>query len=177
MSPISYQGPMADESDSDRTFSQTEDTALGASQPGVSVASILTEKGQDVFTITPDTSVLDAIGEMNSRKIGALLIVPTGGSQPDGILTERDIVRCIESKGLALFGSAVKDVMTPNPITCTPDDTVDSIMEQMTSSGFRHMPVVKNSKLCGLISIRDVVRHRLSEVEYENLKIKQAMVG
>jgi len=177
MSPTSYQGQMQKDEDQKRTYSQTESTALGATQPGITVASILAQKGNEVFSITPETTVLEAISQLNSRKIGVLLIVHAGDSKPVGILSERDIVRSVETKGLSLFGSPVKDVMTPDPFTCTPDDTVDSVMHKMTASRFRHMPVLKNDKLCGLISIGDVVQHRLNELEYENLKIKQAMVG
>ena len=67
--------------------------------------------------------------------------------------------------------------MTPNPQTCTPADKVEAVMKQMTDGRFRHLPVLKDGKLCGLVSIGDIVRHRMLEMEYENLKMKQAIVG
>ena len=176
MSPTSYQGPMQVDEQQEHTYSQTVTGSLGSDQPGRSVAAILADKGQDVFTIGPETTVLEAVSELNRRKIGVLVVV-AGGGKPEGILSERDIVRNIEASGVGLFERPVKEVMTANPVTCSPDDSVEDIMKEMTRSRFRHMPVMKNDRLCGLVSIGDIVNHRLVELEYENLKIKQAMVG
>ncbi len=176
MSPISYQGPMQVDEEPKRTYSQTEQANLGVNQPGRSVAAIFAERAQQVHAVTPETPVLEAIGELNRLRIGVLVVVD-GDGRPLGILSERDVVRNIETKGLALFGLPVGDVMTVRPVTCTPDDPIEKVMRQMIEGQFRHMPVMENDRLCGLVSIRDLLDHRLGELEYENLKIKQAVVG
>lgn len=176
MAPTSYQGPMQVDEQQKRTYSQTAEGSLGGDQPGRSVAAILADKGQDVFTIGPEATVLEAVSELNRRRIGVLVVV-AGGGKPAGILSERDVVRHIEASGVELFERTVKEVMTVDPVTCSPDDSVEHVMTEMTRSRFRHMPVMQNDRLCGLVSIGDIVNHRLVELEYENLKIKQAMVG
>lgn len=176
MSPTSYQGPMQVDNKQERTYSQTMEGSLGSDQPGRSAAAILAEKGQDVFTIAPEATVLEAAGELNRRRVGALVVV-AGGGKPEGILSERDIVRHIDTCGVGIFDRPVKEIMTANPVTCTPEDSVEDIMKEMTRSRFRHMPVMQHDRLCGLVSIGDIVNQRLVELEYENLKMKQVMVG
>ena len=176
MSPTSYQGPLQADEKPKRTYSQTEEANLGRDQPGRSVSAILDAKGQEVFTVSPKTTVLEAVGELNRLQVG-VLIVTEGGGMPLGILSERDIVRSIEVKGLELFGQPVSEVMTPDPVTCSPNDSLEKVIKEMTESQFRHLPVMKDEELCGIVSIRDLIHHRLGELEYENLKIKQAIVG
>jgi CBS domain-containing protein len=99
-----------------------------------------------------------------------------------GVLSERDIIRsmsnCDGEEGVqALMADQVQNIMTPAPITCTPDDKVSTIMEIMTEKRCRHMPVLQGGMLCGLVSITDLVNSRLIELELETLKIKQLMVG
>lgn len=176
MPPISYQGPMQDDVAPAPTHSQTLQANLGTGQPGVTVSAVLGDKGSEVFTVSPNITILEAIGELNRLRVG-VLVVSTRGKKPEGVVSERDIVRGVQDKGLALFGLPVSAVMTTDPVTCGPDDKVQDIMKTMTERRFRHMPVMKRGRLCGIISIGDAVRHRLNELEYENLKIKQAMVG
>lgn len=176
MSPISYQGPMQVDEKPNPTVSQVQPANLDSDRSGRSVSAILADKGEDLYTITPETTVLEAIGELNRLRIG-VLVVAAGGGMPLGILSERDIVRNIETMGLALFGRPVGEVMTVRTVTCSPQDSLQDIMAEMNRGQFRHMPVMKNDRLCGVVSIRDIMKHRLGELEYENLKIKQAMVG
>ena len=175
MSPTSYQGPLQADEKPKRTHSQTEEGNLGRNQPGRSVAAILDAKGREVFTVTPETTLLEAIGELNRLQVGVLIVVE--GGRPLGILSERDIVRNIETKGQDLFDRPVSEVMTAEPVTCSPDDSLEKVIKEMDRSQFRHMPVMKDDDLCGVVSIRDIMRHRLGALEYENRKIKQAIVG
>jgi len=98
-------------------------------------------------------------------------------SEPVGIISERDIVHKLDTIGVAVLDGPAEAIMTPDPVTCTPDVRVEDVMKTMNSRRFRHMPVLKDGKLCGVVSIGDVVRHRMQEIEYETLKIKQAIVG
>ena len=175
MSPTSYRGPLQVDEQSKRTYSQTEEANLGRDQPGRTVGAILADKGREVFTITVATTVVEAIGELNRLQVGVLIVVE--GGRLMGILSERDIVRNIETKGLALFERPVSEIMTADPVTCSPEDSVEKIIHIMDRSQFRHMPVMQHEDLCGVVSIRDIMHHRLGELEYENLKIKQAIVG
>jgi len=176
MSPISYQGPLVDEEDTLHTHSQTTELNLGVGQPGLTVEAILADKGDNIYTVSPHTTVMEVVAELARLRVGAL-IVTGAGNEPVGIISERDIVRSVESKGLGVFESPVEAIMTPHPQTCRPADKVEAVMKQMTDGRFRHLPVLKNGQLCGLVSIGDIVRHRMLEMEYENLKMKQAIVG
>lgn len=172
MTPISFRGPSKKDKKDERTYSQTTE---GLEQDGARVATLLKTKGHSLFTIQPSTTIEDAITELDSRKIGVLLVL--ADDHLEGILSERDIVRGLTEQGPSLLHKPVSEIMTSNPVTCTPDDTLESIMRQMTDGRFRHMPVMDNGALSGLVSIRDVVHQRLTELEYENLKIKQLIVG
>ena len=176
MAPTSYRGPLESDDQGHRTRSQTETSSLGVGQPGVTVGSILADKGDDIFTVTPSMTVKQVVAELNRMRVGALLVV-NPSKEPIGIVSERDIVRNADVKGLSVFDEPVEVIMTPDPQSCVPTDKVENVMMRMTKSRFRHMPVLQDGKLCGLISIGDVVNHRMREVEYENLKIKQAFVG
>lgn len=176
MSPISYRGPMEADENPRHTHSQTQEANLGVGQPGIAVTAIIADKGDAIYTVSPHTTVREVVAELNRLRVGAL-VVANANDEPIGIVSERDIVRNIDTSDLGIFEGPVEDIMTPNPQTCSPNDRVEAIMKRMTESRFRHMPVTKDGKLCGLVSIRDVVRHRLLEIEYENLKIKQAIVG
>jgi CBS domain-containing protein len=149
---------------------------LGVGQPGVTVGSILVDKGDDIFTVSPSTTVKEVVAELNRLRVGALVVV-NQAQEPVGIVSERDVVRNADIKGLGVFDQPVEQIMTPDPKCTTPADKVEAVMKQMAESRFRHMPVLQDGKLCGLISIGDVVNHRMREIEYENLKVKQAMVG
>ena len=176
MSPISYEGPMAKDDNPEHGHSQTTESNLGVGHPGLTVAAILAAKGDYVYTVTPHTTVLEAVHEMTRLTVGALVVVDSS-NEPVGIVSERDVSRCASTKGLSVFEAPVEDIMTPNPKTCSPDDKIEDILKGMADSGFRHMPVVEAGKLSGIVSVYDLARHRILEIEYEALKIKQAMVG
>lgn len=130
------------------------------------VHQILQSKGREVATVTADTSMEEAVGELGGRRIGALVVVDEGGGLV-GILSERDVVRALSERGMALAGARVRDLMTAEVKTCKPTDAVNQVMGLMTQGRFRHVPVVEDGKLAGLISIGDVVKARMDELEHE----------
>jgi len=132
----------------------------------MNVRTILNAKGSTVETIGPSASIADAAKQLRNRNLGAL-IVSDSGTTVDGILSERDIIRALATDGARTLDKRVDDLMTANVHTCTPDDTVANIMGTMTAKRIRHVPVVDNNALCGMISIGDVVKIRLEEVESE----------
>ncbi|MCA8882474.1 MAG: CBS domain-containing protein [Rhodobacteraceae bacterium] len=176
MSPTSYQGPRAGEGTRVRTHSQS--VAAAAPGPGghATVGDILAEKGNTVFSVAPGDMVRSALDILRENRIGALAVVG-GDGDLRGILSERDVIATMELDNTAWLDRPVAEVMTANPITCDPSDVLLSILRRMTDGNFRHMPVVENGKLAGMVSIRDVVRKRLSELEYEALRLKQMIVG
>ena len=128
--------------------------------------------GGDVVTIEPSALVSDAAKVLSEMRIGALL-VDGGGGAPQGIISERDIVRELGRRGEACLKDKVSDMMTKDLISCAPEDTTDSVLEKMTEGRFRHMPVMEGGALAGVISIGDVVKARLSELSME----KDALEG
>src|SRR5262245_51917884 len=132
----------------------------------MNVQEILTVKGRDVVTIEPHATLATAINVLAERRIGAVVI--TGPEDRIvGILSERDIVSVIARRGNEAFDTKISEVMTRKVTTCNPADTISSIMERMTAGKFRHVPVVEQGRLTGIISIGDVVKHRLMEMESE----------
>ena len=129
------------------------------------VAQILASKGRDVATTTPDRSISDVVGELATRKIGALVVTERG--RVVGIVSERDIVKTIGLKGPEILADPVSSIMTRDVITCREGETINGVMTRMTRRRFRHMPVVEDGELVGIISIGDVVKARIEEVEYE----------
>jgi CBS domain-containing protein len=135
----------------------------------MTVKSILAAKalGGDIVTIEPTADLAAAAKRLAERRIGALVISGAGGRLA-GILSERDIVRMVSEKGAAALDMTVGQVMTRNVATCGEDETIASIMERMTAGKFRHMPVVTKGRLVGLVSIGDVVKQRVDEIERES---------
>lgn len=176
MAPFSYQGPMEQDDTKKRTHSQTEEWSLGMNAPGLNVGAILADKGDDIYTITPHTTVKELIGDLTRLKIGALVVV-NPENQPIGIVSERDVVHELDHKGVGIIDGPAEDIMTANPITCTRETTIEEARKVMSNRRFRHLPVVEDGKLVGVISLGDIGKHRMREIEYESLKIKQAMVG
>jgi CBS domain-containing protein len=142
----------------------------------MNVETILRAKGRDVATIEPDTTVENAVRLLASRRIGAL-IVSEDGRRVDGIVSERDIVQGLVEHGPGLLEQRVEDVMTRRVHTCSPEDTVEELMGRMTESRIRHLPVVEAGALCGIVSIGDVVKNRLEEVEYEASSLRSYVAG
>jgi CBS domain-containing protein len=132
----------------------------------MNVEAILRAKGRSVATIRPDATVAAAVRELKTRGIGALL-VSEDGKQVVGILSERDIVHALAEQGAGLLTTTVDRLMTRKVITCLPEDTVSDLMGRMTQHRFRHLPVVKDGVLLGIVSIGDLVKNRIEEVEFE----------
>ena len=133
----------------------------------MNVKTILATKGGDVISIEPGADLAAAVKLLSKHRIGAVLI-RGAGARLSGILSERDIVHALAEHGTAALTLQVGQVMTRNVTTCGEDDTIASIMEQMTAGKFRHMPVVTKGELVGLVSIGDVVKQRVGEIEHES---------
>ncbi|HSO42469.1 MAG TPA: CBS domain-containing protein [Rhodospirillales bacterium] len=130
------------------------------------VSDILKVKGGEVVSITATETIYAALSLLATNKIGAVLVTdPQGGIA--GIMSERDLVRAMHKYGKDLFDKHVGDLMTSNVVTCSPKDPVAAIMGMMTSQRFRHVPVVEDGKLAGMISIGDVVKSRIEEAQFE----------
>lgn len=130
------------------------------------IGTILTTKGSDVLTVAGTATVIEAARLLASGGVGAL-VVSSDGATIDGILSERDIARVIADRGADALLAAVSQVMTSDVTTCSLDDTIDHLMAVMTERRVRHLPVVVDGALAGIVSIGDVVKHRLSELETE----------
>ena len=126
-----------------------------------SVKNILEAKGNETFTITPDTSVYHALELMVEKNVSALLVMEN--EKLAGIFTERDYARKVALKGKSSKDTQIGDIMTRDLITVSPDSTIDECMQLMTGKYIRHLPVVDNDKLAGIISIGDVVRCIIEE--------------
>lgn len=136
------------------------------------VSHILADKGRDVLSIDADVTLQDAAAVLSRHRIGALVVRGDGG-ELGGIISERDIVRAIAEHGPAALGLPVRTRMTRDVATCSEGDTIAEIMETMTQCRFRHMPVVEHGRLCGIISIGDVVKTRIGETMREAQALKE----
>jgi CBS domain-containing protein len=136
------------------------------------VSDILGAKGRDVVGIEPTANLRTAAELLAQRKIGAAIILGAGG-RIAGILSERDIVRAIAKSGAAALDLPVGQAMTREVMTCSEDDTCAEIMERMTSGRFRHLPVLRDNQLVGLVSIGDVVKQRVEEIERETEAMRE----
>ena len=132
----------------------------------MTVKAILSKKGSAVVTIAPAASLADAAKLLSSHRIGAV-IVTDPEARVIGVLSERDIVRALADGGAAALDLRVEQAMTRRVVTTVESDTVGEIMERMTAGKFRHIPVVEDDRLVGVVSIGDVVKYRLEEVERE----------
>ncbi len=132
----------------------------------MTVKTILSQKGAEVATIAPTATVEEAAKRLCERKIGALVVSGVDG-RITGIVSERDIVRMLAKNGAPALKLPLTEVMTRNVVTCAPGDTVAELMERMTAGKFRHLPVVESDRLAGIVSIGDVVKQRLAELEKE----------
>ena len=130
------------------------------------VSTLLHAKGGDVATVRPDASVESVVARLKSERVGAL-VVSDDGHRINGIVSERDVVRAFANNGCAALEDTVADIMTGDVITCGKDETVADLMRMMTDHRIRHLPVVEAGVLCGIISIGDVVKHRVDELQHE----------
>jgi CBS domain-containing protein len=137
----------------------------------MTVRAILDTKGHQIHTVDPQTKLSEAVKLLAERRIGAVLVIDTG--RIEGILSERDIVRVLGERGAKVLEEPVSGVMTRKVVQCRSSDTVAAIMEMMTTGKFRHLPVVENDRLVGLISIGDVVKWRVQESEREQEALRE----
>jgi len=131
----------------------------------MTVRSILNAKGHQVMNVGPDAKLAAAIKLLGEKKIGAVLVMDQ--NRMEGILSERDIVRVLGERGASVLDEPVSNVMTRKVVGCKETDTVAEIMEMMTTGKFRHLPVIDNGQVVGLISIGDIVKWRVDEYEAE----------
>ena len=137
----------------------------------MTVRAILDTKGHQIESVEPDARLSSAIKTLAERRIGAVLVISQGGIE--GILSERDIVRVLGERGAAVLEEPVSAVMTRKVVSCRQADTVAAIMEMMTSGKFRHLPVVEDGRVVGLISIGDIVKWRVREYEAEQEALRE----
>lgn len=142
----------------------------------MNVETILRNKGNWVATIRPDATVADAIELLVKERIGAI-VVSADGKGVDGLVSERDIVIAIAAYGGDLLSHPIDDIMTHTVVTCEPSDTVGHLMEEMTNRRIRHFPVVAGGRLIGIVSIGDLVKNRLDEIEFEASSLRSFIAG
>lgn len=174
MAPTSYQSPSRGDKADKTTYSQSEELNLSHSQ--TTVAKLLEGKGDAVFSVRPNETIHSVVNTLKEKRIGAVLVTDQNGAL-QGILSERDIVRRMADTPGQTLPQAVEGLMTREVKTCTPDDYLNDVLKSMTEGRFRHMPVLRDGNLCGVITIGDVVHFRLKELEYEALRMKQMIVG
>ncbi|MGO4734933.1 CBS domain-containing protein [Bosea sp. 2KB_26] len=133
----------------------------------MNVAQILGNKGHDVISVQPHRTLAEAIRTLGEKRIGAVVVAGADGSLL-GILSERDIIRALAETGTAALESPVSRIMTAKVVTCRHETSVDELMELMTVGRFRHVPVLENGRITGIVSIGDVVKHRVAEIEAES---------
>jgi CBS domain-containing protein len=131
------------------------------------VSRILGDKGNNVVTVPPSASVQVVVEVLAKHRIGAVIVTDQTG-KPLGIASERDVIRSLSKHGAGALGQSVDSIMTTNLKTCSRGDSEADIMRMMTENRIRHLPVVENGRLAGIISIGDVVKHRIAAIEHES---------
>jgi len=139
----------------------------------MSVAQILTHKGTGVVTVTPGDDVASICRILAENRVGAAVVTEPGTGAIAGIVSERDIVRALAAQGAGAIARPVSEFMTREVITCSPADSIDMLMEVMTQRRIRHVPVVIEGRLAGIVSIGDVVKRRIEDAEREAAEIKR----
>jgi CBS domain-containing protein len=133
------------------------------------IADVLRNKGNAVATIKPDATVAELLAGLAERNIGAMVVVGTG---LEGIVSERDVVRQLHAQGPGVLDQPVSKIMTSVIATCAKTDSIDAISALMTKNRVRHVPVLENDKLIGIVSIGDVVKNRIDELEAEHAQLQ-----
>lgn len=142
----------------------------------MTVRHVLAEKGDEVVTLGPEKTLAEAAHLLAERRIGAV-VVSGDGARVDGILSERDIVRAIAREGAAALDAKVSAYMTREVVTCAREVAIDDLMHVMTQGKFRHVPVVEEGRLVGIVSIGDVVKRRVAAIEAEARMLKEYIAG
>jgi len=142
----------------------------------MTVSTILADKGRDIVTIDPSANLAAAAQLLTEKRIGAALILG-----PDhrvvGIISERDIVRALAERGAAVLADPVSQTMTRKVETCNEREPISSIMQRMTDGKFRHVPVVDQGRVVGIVSIGDVVKHRVQQMERESAQMREYILS
>lgn len=175
--PTSYAGPRRDDGKRETTHSQTVESSQ--SKPPVdfgTVKQLLAKKGNTIFSVRPKDGMRKAVDILKEKRIGALVVVSNTG-ELEGILSERDIVRKLSETPGRVLEQNVEALMTRNVQCGSMDEQLAQVLHRMTEGRFRHMPVVDEGKLVGMVTIGDVVNFRLKELEYETVQLKQLIVG
>jgi CBS domain-containing protein len=139
------------------------------------VGQILSAKGSAVVSTRPDATIAEVAGLLRRKRIGAVVVMEAGTLC--GIISERDLARGLADHGVELLEMKVGQLMTRDVVTCTPEAGIDHMMQLMTEGRFRHLPVLRDGEIIGIISIGDVVKHRLSELEAETHQLQDYIAG
>ena len=174
MAPSSYQAPMRGDAKAKSGAGQSHKTDIAADP--ATVRKLIGQKGNEVATISPQDTIGHAVKVLSEKKIGSLVVTDAQGAIK-GILSEHNIVRKLAETPGQTLPQKVEENMNTKVQVCSLDDTLVAVLNSMSQGRFRHMPVVEDGKLCGLLSIGDLVNFRLQELEYESLKLKQIIVG
>ena len=140
------------------------------------ISDVLTNKGSDVVTLESTATVRDLIALLSRHGIGAVL-VSVDGRLPAGLVSERDIVRQLHVQSEALMDRPVEEIMTTEVVVCSPSDKVDSVLQTMTERRFRHMPVMADGAVVGMVSIGDLVKSRIDELALERDQLSNYISG
>jgi CBS domain-containing protein len=132
----------------------------------MTVAAILALKGRSVETTTQDVPISEAVARLAAKRIGALVVVDKKG-RVEGIVSERDVVRAIGQRGPGILADPISSIMTREVVSCRERETINDVMSRMTLGRFRHLPVIEDGQLVGIVSIGDVVKVRIEQVERE----------
>lgn len=133
----------------------------------MNVAQLLGDKGHDVVSVQPHRTLAEAVKILSERRIGAVVVTGADGALV-GVLSERDIIRAMAEGGAAALDGPVSRAMTAKVVTCRLQTSLDELMEIMTSGRFRHVPIIENDRIAGIVSIGDVVKQRVAEIEAES---------
>ena len=142
----------------------------------MNVDGILRSKGAAVVTIGPEATIAELVRGLRAERIGAMVVSEDGRSVL-GIISERDVVRGLAERGPRIMEASVAELMTRDVVACTPRDTVKQVMAEMTRRRIRHLPVLADGVLCGIVSIGDVVKNRLEEMETETNVLREAYIA
>jgi CBS domain-containing protein len=142
----------------------------------MTAARIITEKGREVFTVSPDASLVEAARTLTDHKVGAAVVV-NGGHEPVGVFSERDLARAVAGAGAAALNETVSTVMSTRLVTAAPSATIDELMGQMTDRRVRHILIMDEGALAGVVSIGDVVKRKIATAEAEAESLKAYIEG